>query len=90
LARQIYVNLPVKDFRRSVDFFTGLGCGFKQKYSDNDGACLIAGKDSYVMLLVDRFFRTVTKKELVGAKKSTGVMVCLTYESREQVDALVA
>lgn len=51
---------------------------------------MIIGDNSFVMLLVERFFRTFTRKELCDAKKSTEVLVCLSCASRTEVDDLVA
>jgi uncharacterized protein len=90
MQRQIYVNLAVKDIDRSVGFFRRLGFGFDPKFSGENAACMIAGEDIFVMLLVESFFKTFTDKELCDATKSTEVLVCLSCDSRAQVDDLVA
>lgn len=90
MARQIYVNLPVKDLKRSKGFFAGLGFGFEPKFTNDDAACMIVGENIFVMLLVEPFFKTFTKKPLADAKQSTEVLVCLSCDSRAQVDGLVA
>jgi predicted lactoylglutathione lyase len=90
MQRQIYVNLAVKDIDRSVGFFKRLGFGFDPKFSSENAACMIAGEDIFVMLLVESFFKTFTDKELCDATRSTEVLVCLSCDSREQVDDLVA
>lgn len=90
MARQIYVNLPVKDLVRSKAFFTELGFGFEPKFTNEAGACMIVGDNIYVMLLVESFFKTFTPKEVCDATKNTEVLVCLSCDSRAQVDDLVA
>jgi predicted lactoylglutathione lyase len=90
MQRQIYVNLAVKDIDRSVGFFKRLGFGFDPKFSSENAACMIAGEDIFVMLLVESFFKTFTDKELCDATRSTEVLVCLSCDSRAQVDDLVA
>ena len=89
MAHQIYVNLPVKDLKRSVGFFAGLGFAFEPKFSNENATCMIVSETIYVMLLVEPFFRTFTKKELCDATKYTEVIVCLSCDSRTQVDDLV-
>jgi len=89
MARQIYVNLPVKDLKRSTAFFTELGFGFEPKFTNADAACMIVGENIYVMLLVESFFKTFTPKELCDAAKNTEVLVCLSCNSRAEVDGLV-
>jgi len=90
MATQIFVNLPVKDLNRSVEFFTRLGYKFDPQFTDENATCMIVGENIFVMLLVESFFKTFTKKELCDATKSTEVLVCLSAESRVQVDELVA
>jgi len=90
MARQIYVNLPVKDLKRSLAFFTALGFGFEPKFTNDNAACMILGENIFVMLLVERFFKTFTKKALCDAKKSTEVLVCLSCDSRAHVTDLVS
>ncbi|HEV7801656.1 MAG TPA: VOC family protein [Burkholderiales bacterium] len=90
MAAQIFVNLPVKDLQRSVAFFTHLGYTFDPKFTNENATCMIVGENIFVMLLVESFFKTFTKKPISDAKKTTEVLLCLSCESRAQVDALVA
>jgi predicted lactoylglutathione lyase len=90
MATQIFVNLPVKDLRRSVEFFTRLGYTFNPAFTDENATCMIVGENIYVMLLVERFFQTFTNKALCDATKSTEAIVCLSAESRAAVDEQVA
>ena len=91
MATQIFVNLPVKDLNRSVAFFTALGYTFHPQFTDENATCMIVSEEHiYVMLLVDTYFQTFTSKTIVDAKTSTEVLLCLSCESRTQVDELVA
>jgi predicted lactoylglutathione lyase len=91
MATQIFVNLPVEDLNRSVAFFTALGYSFNPQFTDENATCMIVSKDHiYVMLLVEKFFQTFTTKSIVDARTSTEVLLCLSCESRAQVDELVA
>lgn len=90
MARQIFVNLPIRDMARSQAFFRALGFDFNPQFTNEQGACLVVEKDSiYVMLLVEPFFATFTEKPVADARKATEVLVCLSCASREEVDALV-
>lgn len=90
MATQIFVNLAVGDLDRSVQFFTRLGFGFDPKFTDANATCMIVADNIFVMLLVEPFFRTFTSKPLVDAHRSTEVLVCLSRESRADIDAMVA
>lgn len=89
MARKIFVNLPIKDMERSRAFFSALGFSFNPQFSNEQGACMVISEDIYAMLLVESFFQTFTKKPIADAKKSTEVLVCLSCDSRAEVDALV-
>jgi len=90
MSTKIFVNLPVKDLNKSVAFFTELGYKFDPQFTDENATCMIVGEDIFVMLLVEKFFKTFTKKEISDAKKSTEVILCLSAESREKVDEMVS
>lgn len=90
MATKIFVNLPVKDLKKSVAFFTALGYKFNPQFTDENATCMIVIEDIFVMLLVEEYFKTFTKKEIVDARKSTEVLVCFSAESREAVDEMVS
>ena len=90
MKTQIYVNLPVKDLERSKAFFAQLGFSFNAQFTNEKAACMVVSDDIYVMLLVESFFQTFTKKPVADATKTTEVLVCLSAENREKVDDYVA
>ncbi len=89
MATQIFVNLPVKNLNRSVEFFTKLDFKFNPEFTDETATCMIVAEDIFVMLLTEAKFKTFTPKEICDATKSTEVLVCLSLESRERVDEMV-
>ena len=88
MATKIFVNLPVRDLQQSKAFFSALGFSFNPQFTDEKAACMIIGADSFVMLLVEEFFKTFTKKQIVDAHASTEVLVALSADSREKVDEM--
>jgi hypothetical protein len=89
MATQIFVNLPVKDLNKSVEFFTKLGFSFNPKFTDENATCMIVGENIFVMLLVEKFFREFTKKEIADVSKTIEVMVTLSADSRQAVNEFV-
>ena len=89
MARQIFVNLPVKDLDRSVAFFTRLGFTFNPDFTDETATCMVVSDDIFVMLLTEAKFKTFTPKAIADATRSTEVLVCLSCESRAEVDDTV-
>src|SRR3989344_5776889 len=89
VAHQIFVNLPVKDLEKSIQFFTALGFTFNKKFTDEKATCMIIGENIFAMLIVEKYFKTFTTKEISDAEKTTEVITALSVESREKVDKLV-
>ncbi|NMG46356.1 glyoxalase/bleomycin resistance/extradiol dioxygenase family protein [Aromatoleum toluvorans] len=90
MARQIYVNLPVRDLPRTREFFSALGFSFEPKFSNDNGACMVIEDNIFAMLLAEPFFRTFTKKSVCDTTQSTEVLLCLSCDSRAHVKELVA
>ena len=88
-GRKMFVNLAVRDLKRSVDFFTKLGFTFNQKFTDENATCMIVNEDAYVMLLVEPFFKTFTKRQICDTKTQTEGLFALSVGSRAQVDEMV-
>lgn len=89
MATSIFVNLPVKDLKKSIGFFTRLGFSFNPRFTDETATCMIVGDNIFVMLLTHPKFASFTPKPICDATKSTEVLVCLGLESRDRVDDLV-
>ncbi|MDH5828961.1 glyoxalase/bleomycin resistance/extradiol dioxygenase family protein [Luteimonas sp. M1R5S18] len=90
MPRKIFVNLPVRHLGTSVAFFTALGFSFNPQFNDANATCMIVGEDSFVMLLVEPSFATFTDRAIVDARRQTEVLVCLSCDSDQKVDTLVA
>ncbi|PYI55669.1 VOC family protein [Paenibacillus flagellatus] len=86
---KIFVNLPVKDLNKSVEFFKKVGYEFNAQFTDENATCMVISDSIYVMLLVEPFFQSFTKKEIADTAKSAESIIALAAESREQVDEIV-
>jgi predicted lactoylglutathione lyase len=89
MSRQIFVNLPIHDMKRSQAFFSALGFTFNPQFTNEQGACMVIADNIFAMLLVESFFQTFTKKPVADARQTTEVLVCLSCASRAEVDELV-
>ena len=90
MPRNLYVTLPVKDLDRSVDFFEALGFSFNPQFTSENGAALVINDNTSVMLLVESYFATFTKKPVADAKAVTETLLALSCDSRDAVDAFIA
>ncbi|MYM70166.1 glyoxalase/bleomycin resistance/extradiol dioxygenase family protein [Pseudoduganella sp. FT55W] len=91
MHKQIIFNLPVKDLEKSKAFFTALGFTFSDKFSNDQAAFMeIVGNDIRAMLMTEAFFNSLINKPVVNAKAANEVIICLSCESRAEVDSLIA
>jgi uncharacterized protein len=84
--KQIFVNLPVKDLKRSMEFFGSLGYTFNPQFTDDNAACMIIDENIFAMLLMEPFFQTFTERTIIDAHSSVEVLIAISSDSREDVD----
>lgn len=89
MATQIFVNLPVKDLSKSVAFFTELGYSFNPDFTDEKATCMIIADNIFAMLLIEPYFQGFTKKEIPDTSKTAEVTLCLSCDSKEEVNSRV-
>ena len=89
-AQTLYINLPVKDLKKTRDFWTQLGCRFNEQFSDDKALCMVLRENLiYVMLVTHELFRTFTNRPIADAS-STQVLTAIQLNSREDVEQLMA
>lgn len=89
MATKVFVNLPVRNLNRSMEYFAKLGFSFDRKFTDETATCMSVTDDVSVMLLTEEKFRMFTPKKICDAKEFTEVLVCLSVDSRAEVDEMV-
>ena len=89
MARKIFVNLPVKDLKKSMEFFIKLGYTFNAQFTDETAACMVIAEDIFAMLLTEAKFKGFTPNAICDARKSTEALVALSCDTRDQVDETV-
>ncbi len=89
MSRMIFVNLPVRDLQKSMEFFTALGFTYNQQFTDDKAACMIISDQAFVMLLSEPFFRGFTKNQICDTSTHTEALFALSCESRAEVDQIV-
>ncbi|HEY3143225.1 MAG TPA: VOC family protein [Acidimicrobiales bacterium] len=87
-SRMIFVNMPISDLDRSVEFFTALGFEFNPQFTDETATCMIINDDASVMLVTEGRFKDFTKKSIADARSSTEAIMALSATSRAEVDEL--
>jgi uncharacterized protein len=89
MPRMIFVNLPVTDLERSITFYRALGAEQNMQFSDATAAMMSFSTEINVMLLTHDKYRQFTSKPIADAQASSQVIICLSADSRDEVDALI-
>jgi predicted lactoylglutathione lyase len=91
MHKQIIFNLAVKDLDRSKAFFSALGFSFNPQWSSDSAAFMnIVDGAIHAMLMTEAFFQSLIDKPLLQARDGNEVIICLSCESREELDTLIA
>jgi predicted lactoylglutathione lyase len=91
MKKQIILNLPVKNLDKSKAFFSALGFTFDDRFSGENAAFMhIVEGTIQAMLTTESFFQSLIDKPLSDAKQANELVICLSCESREEVDSLIA
>ena len=90
MATKIFINLPVKDLDKSMNFFKALGFSFNPQFTDEKAAGMVVSDNIFVMLLTETYFKTYTRKEVCDATKATEVLIALDTNSRDEVKEIVS
>ena len=89
MARMIFVNLPVNDLGKSRRFLESIGATNEPKFTDETAACMTISDSIHVMLLTRDKFATFTPRPISDANAGTEVLLSLSSDSRESVDATI-
>jgi predicted lactoylglutathione lyase len=89
MTRMLFVNIAVRDLKKSMEFFAKLGFEFNRQFTDDKAACMVVSQQAYFMLLTEPFFQSFTKKEPCDTRTRTESLFAISCSSRAEVDDLV-
>jgi len=88
MPKMIFVNLPVKDLTAAKRFYKAIGCEQNMQFSNDQAAMMVWSEAISFMLLTHDFFATFTSKRIADAHQTCEVLLALSRDSREEVDAI--
>lgn len=88
MESKIFINLPVKDISRSMEFFRAIGYSFDERFCDKSSACLVISDTIYAMLLTEDKMKEVMPQDVVDAVKSSKAVNAVAVESKEKVNEI--
>jgi predicted lactoylglutathione lyase len=89
MAKLIFINLPVTDLARATAFYQAIGAVKKTQFSDDTASCMVLSDTIHAMLTTHDKYRQFTSKVIADAKTTSQVLLCITADSRAEVDDVV-
>lgn len=88
MSKMVFINLPVSDLDTSIAFYKAVGAEQNLQFTDETASMMRFSEAINVMLLTHEKYRHFSSKAIADARTTSEVMICLSAESREEVDAL--
>jgi hypothetical protein len=85
----IFVSLPVTDLKRASAFYEGIGATRNPQFCDDTASCMVISETIFAMLATHDKFRQFTPRPIADARTSSQVLLCLSADSRSEVDDIV-
>ncbi len=90
MPKMIFVNLPVADVEKSAAFYKAVGFTKDERFSRPGSAAAMKWSDTIIFMLLSReHFAQFTSKTIIDARSSVETLLCLSRDSRAEVDAIV-
>lgn len=86
MAKQVYINLPVKDLGKATKFYQALGFKKNDTFSDEKGSGVEWSNEIVVMLVTHDFYKKfIPGKQIIDGKTTSGVLLALSFDSKDEV-----
>ena len=86
MAKQVFINLAVKDLQKSMDFYAALGFTNNPQFSDDAGKCMVWSEHIFVMLLTHEKFTSFATKPIADTKSNLAGLFSLSVDSVDEVN----
>ena len=90
MAKEFWLNLPVKSVSKSRAFFTQLGFKFNPRFGEGDNCAglMMGEKNVIVMLFEESAFKMYIPNQVANPKNGTEVLLSFDAQSKEEVDEM--
>ena len=90
MAKQIFINLAVKDVQKSMDFYTALGFTNNPQFSDESGKWMVWSENIFLMIMTREKFAGFATKPIADTKTTLAGLFSLSLDSVDEVNQMMA
>ncbi len=89
-TKQIWLNLPIKNILKSVEFYAGIGFELNSHYNNGpESASFLIGDHNFVlMLFIQSQFEVFVNGKIADAHSSNQMLISIDAASKDEVDFL--
>ncbi len=89
MAKQVFINLAVKDPQKSMAFYEALGFTNNPQFSDDTAKCMVWSEHIFVMIMTHEKFASFATKPIADTKTNLAALFSLSVESVDEINAMV-
>ena len=86
---QIFINIPVSDLDKSMQFYQAIGFTINPLFTDDQQKCMVWSDAVYIMLQTRQFANTYLNKSTIDASKHQIPSFTLPVHSVEEVNGIM-
>jgi uncharacterized protein len=86
MAKQIFINLAVKDLQKSMDFYTAMGFTNNPQFSDDTAKCMVWSENIFVMIMTHQKFESFATKPIADTKSALAGLFSLSMNSVDEMN----
>jgi hypothetical protein len=90
MAKQVFINLAVKDLQKSMDFYTALGFSNNPQFSDDTGKCMVWSENIFVMIMTHEKFTSFATKPIADTKSNLAGLFSLSVDAVDEVNSILS
>ena len=90
MSRQVFINLAVKDLKKSMAFYSALGFTNNPQFSDDTAKCMVWSENIFVMIMTHEKFAGFATKPIADTKTVLAGLFSLSVDSVDEVNKIVS
>jgi predicted lactoylglutathione lyase len=90
MAKQVFINLAVKDLQKSMVFYTSLGFSNNPQFSDDTGKCMVWSENIFVMIMTHEKFTSFATKPIADTKSNLAGLFSLSVDTVDEVNSILS
>ncbi|MBE2256758.1 MAG: glyoxalase/bleomycin resistance/extradiol dioxygenase family protein [Ignavibacteria bacterium] len=87
--KQLFINLPVSDVEKSMEFYLSLGFEINPLFTDEHQKCMVWSDTVYVMLISKEKFSDFSNEKVKGIDGDYKVYFTLNVDSENELNKLI-